>query len=146
MKRKGMNGKVQNAGNSLDGPFAQGPTWEKQENPQGYDQSPIFYAHKYAARHIIGIVGGNEASLIKGNQTDLESDLRGINIPNTFCPKRMYLPPDRTKPVVERKNLKSDLTIDTTMKHLPAYQMWAYPFVLSPQPLKTDACGTPERY
>ena len=76
------------AGYPLSGPFEQPPSWEKKENPQAYDQSPFYYVSAKPGRNMLGIVGGNDASLIVGNQVDLESDLRRINIPNTFCPSR----------------------------------------------------------
>ena len=60
--------------------------WEKDENPQHYDDLTSQYVNPRPQRHILGIVGGNEVSLIKGNMVDLESDLRGITIPNTFAP------------------------------------------------------------
>ena len=60
--------------------------WEKKEDPQHYDQLTSQLVHPDPKRHILGLVGGNEASLIKGNLVDLESDLRRINIPNTFAP------------------------------------------------------------
>ena len=64
--------------------------WEKRENPQHYDELKSQEVHPSPHRHVLGLVGGNEVSVIKGNQVDLESDLRGINIPNTFCPSRQY--------------------------------------------------------
>lgn len=137
---------VSYAGNPLDGPFPQGPAWERKENPQAYDQFATAYVHDKPGRHILGVVGGNEASLIKGNLVDLESDLRGLNLPNTFCPERKYLPPSQVDGKIQRDNVKIKLSIDTTPKHLPAYQMWAYPAVVGPEPLKVDACGRPERF
>jgi hypothetical protein len=95
---------------------------------------------------MLGVVGGNEASLIKGNQVDLESDLRGLNLPNTFCPQRAYQPAPNKPEEIVRKNVKANLTINTQMQHLPTYQMWAYPAVLAPEPLRVDACSGPERF
>ena len=70
--------------------------WEKKEDPQHYDQLTSQLVHPDPKRHILGLVGGNEASLIKGNLVDLESDLRRINIPNTFAPWRQYQPPQQS--------------------------------------------------
>lgn len=137
---------VSYAGNPLEGPFAQGPAWEKKENPQAYDQFAQAYVHATPGRHIVGVVGGNEASLIKGNQVDLESDLRGLNLPNTFCPERKYLPAQQTDTTIKRDNVKIKLEIDVRPQHLPAYQMWAYPAVVGPEQLKVDLCGRPERF
>ncbi len=133
-------------GYSTQEPEPKGPAWEKKENPQAYDQFAQAYVHAKPGRHILGVVGGNEASLIKGNQVDLESDLRGLNLPNTFCPERKYLPPSQKDSKIERNNVKIKTTIDVRMQHLPSYQMWAYPAVVGPEPLKVDECGRPERF
>lgn len=137
---------VSYAGNPLEGPFAQAPSWEKKENPQAYDQFAQAFVHAKPGRHILGVVGGNEVSLIQGNQVDLESDLRGLNLPNTFCPERKYLPPKQTDTTIQRENVKIKLSIDVKPQHLPFYQMWAYPAVVGPEPLKVDVCGRPERF
>lgn len=120
---------------------------EKAENPQMYDYIATTYIHPEPRRHILGIVGGNEVSLIKGNMVDLESDLRGINIPNTFCPWRQYQAPTVPHPKeIVRNNTKIRLSIDTAPKHLPAYQMWAYPAVAAPLPIVSQTCRNPEKY
>lgn len=125
----------------------QGPKWEGKENPQAYDQNPFFYVHAKPARTMLGIVGGNDVSLIKGNQVDVESDLRRLNIPNTFCPERAYQAPREVDPKkIIRENVKTNQIIDITLQHLPAQQMWAYPVTIGPEPLKVDHCGTPERF
>jgi hypothetical protein len=120
--------------------------WEKKENPQHYDYLATTYINPQPKRHILGLVGGNEVSLIKGNMVDLESDLRGINIPNTFCPWRQYQPPPLDQKEIVRDNTKEQLKIDVRPEHLPAYQMWAYPVVYAPEPMKRDACFQPEKY
>jgi|UniRef100_A0A6C0BF88 hypothetical protein len=119
--------------------------WEKKENPQHYDDLTSQYVNPRPQRHILGIVGGNEVSLIKGNMVDLESDLRGINIPNTFAPWRQYQPPQQKKDIV-RDNTKISLTIDIQKAHLPAYQMMGYPAVVAPYPIVNEVCVKPEKY
>ena len=116
--------------------------WEKKENPQHYDDLPSQLVHPLPQRHQLGLVGGNDISIIKGNMVDLESDLRGINIPNTFCPERQYRPQVK----IVRDNVKISLTIDTDKMHLPAYQMMAYPSVVAPLPMVNEVCMKPERY
>lgn len=124
-----------------------GPSWERKENPQAYDQSPFFYVHVKPSRNILGVVGGNNVSLVKGNQVDVESDLRGLNIPNTFCPERAYQAPKEADPKkIVRDNVKTKQAIDIQLQHLPAQQMWAYPATIGPEPLRVDHCGTPERF
>jgi hypothetical protein len=119
--------------------------WEKKETPQHYDDLTSQYVNPRPQRHILGIVGGNEVSLIKGNMVDLESDLRGINIPNTFAPWRQYQPPQQKKEIV-RDNTKISLTIDIQKAHLPAYQMMGYPAVVAPYPIVNEVCVKPEKY
>jgi hypothetical protein len=119
--------------------------WEKKENPQHYDDLTSQYVNPRPQRHILGIVGGNEVSLIKGNMVDLESDMRGINIPNTFAPWRQYQPPQQKKEIV-RDNTKISLTIDIQKAHLPVYQMIGYPAVVAPAPIINEVCVKPEKY
>ena len=120
--------------------------WEKSENPQHYDDLTSQFVHPTPKRHILGIVGGNEVSLIKGNMVDLESDLRGINIPNTFAPWRQYQPPQKGEKQIVRNNLKEHIKIDVQKNHLPVYQMMAYPAVIAPLPIVNQVCVKPEKY
>jgi hypothetical protein len=120
--------------------------WEKGEIPQHYDQLPSQLVHPTPHRHVLGLVGGNEVSLIKGNMVDMESDLRGITIPNTFCPSRMYHPLAKGQTEVVRENSKSSLKINIQPAHLPVYQMIAYPSVMAPTPMKNEVCMKPEKY
>ena len=120
--------------------------WEKKENPQHYNKIVSTYINPAPQRHILGIVGGNEVILIKGNMVDLESDLRRINIPNTFCPQREYHPLPAGQTEIVRDNTKINLKIDVAPAHLPAYQMWAYPGVTAPVPMKNEVCMRPEKY
>jgi len=127
------------------GPLVE-PLWEGKENPQHFDSLVSSFESPMPQRHILGIVGGNEASVIKGNQTDLESDLRGINIPNTFCPSRQYHPPLRTDREIIRNNVKGAVAINVQMNHMPTYQMMAYPAVMAPLPMVNEVCKNPEKY
>ena len=120
--------------------------WEKKEDPQHYVYLTSQFVNPNPKRHILGLVGGNEASLIKGNMVDLESDLRGINIPNTFCPWKQYQPPPKHQTEIVRDNTKISLKIDVQKANLPAYQMIAYPAVVAPFPIKNEVCVTPEKY
>lgn len=127
-------------GAPLDHPF------ESKENPQAYDQTPFAYVQKDPKRHILGTVGGNDVSLIKGNRVDLESDLLGITRPNTWCNTREHLPPYIKDTSIKRTNPKINITIDVKPKHLPVYQMWAYPATFAPLPLENKVCRQPEKY
>ena len=117
---------------------------EKKENPEHYDYLTSQFVNPVPQRHILGIVGGNDVSLIKGNLVDLESDLRGINIPNTFAPWRQYQPPQDNE--IVRDNTKGSVKINVEKAHLPTYQMWAYPATLAPEPFRKEACQNPEKF
>lgn len=120
--------------------------FEKEENPQAYDETPFVYVAKQPARHILGTVGGNNVSLISGNRVDLESDLLGITRPNTWCNYREHLPPKQGATIIKRDNPKIDISINVKPKHLPAYQMWAYPATFAPLPIENQVCKQPEKY
>jgi hypothetical protein len=116
------------------------------ENPQAYAEFASAVRHVKEARHVLGLVGGNDVSNIKGSVADLESDLLGITRPNSDSTERHHLPvPDRTAGI-ERVNPKISLKIDTKPVHLPVYQMWAYPSVIGPVPLEKETCSRPEKY
>jgi hypothetical protein len=118
--------------------------WEKQENPQVRDVFLSSEVHSKPMRNMLGMVGGNEVSVIKGNSVDLESDLRGITRTNTFAPWRSYQPPSGN--TVYRSTPKGQVVIDTTPRHLPAMQAWAYPTIYAPDPIKHEVCARPEKY
>jgi hypothetical protein len=119
---------------------------ERAENAQSYDHAIYAYQHTKEARHILGLVGGNEVSGIQGNRVDLESDLLGITRPNTRAPSRQHAPLYLHQETLERKNAKTSLTINIKPAHLPTYQMWAYPAVLAPEPFRHQACQNPEKF
>jgi hypothetical protein len=118
----------------------QQPDWVRNENPQAYDESKFNYVAVKPMRHTLGVVGGNEVSLPKGNITDLESDLKGITRHATRCDTFKHQMVGAQTNTIERKNRKTDIKIDTTPVHLPSYQMWGYPTVMAPEPLKADPC------
>jgi hypothetical protein len=120
--------------------------FEKSENPQTYVEEEFIYTHKEPARHILGLVGGNEVSLPKGNMVDVESDLRGLNIPLTKCSAREYQPPPLQQATISRKSTKGSVSIDVRQRHLPAIQMWSYAPTFAPIPMKVTQCGRPEKY
>ena len=120
--------------------------FEKSENPQTYVENKFAYVSKTPARHMLGLVGGNAVSLPEGNMVDVESDLRGLNIPLTHCPGREYQPPPQDQASIVRKNVKSNLSINVRPRHLPAIQMWSYAPTFAPVPMSVQQCGRPEKY
>lgn len=119
---------------------------EKSENPQAYDQSYYVYDHVKGARHVLGVVGGNEVSGIQGNRVDLESDLLGITRPITWGNSREHQPPRMQDAAIRRDTTKGKLDINIRPVHLPTYQMWAYPVTLAPEPFKSEACQQPHKF
>jgi hypothetical protein len=134
---------------SLDTVFSgvsQAAPWESKENPQSYPMTRFVYTSPEPKRHELGLVGGNNVTLIAGNMVDLESDLRGITRPNTFAPWRKYQPPQPEETKIVRNTTKGEVVIDKTPVHLPTYQMWAYPAAYAPTKLQTNVCGSPQKY
>lgn len=120
--------------------------WEKQEMPQHHDILTEQYVHMAPKRHMLGLIAGNEVSLIKGNLVDLESDLKGIHLPHTFAPWRQYQAPEKGQKEIVRDNVKNKVSIDIQKSHLPVYQMMAYPAVMAPLPMVSEVCMKPEKY
>ena len=98
--------------------------WEKKEDPQHYDYLTSQFVNPAPQRHILGIVGGNDVSLIKGNMVDLESDLRGQTRMSSDCPSKQYSP--------SQQPIKLD--------HQPSCQMQYYPKTPMPNPSKVSGC------
>jgi len=121
-------------------------SWEKKDNPQHYTFLVTEYISPEPKRHILGLVGGNEVSVPEGNMVDVETDLKGLMIPNTFCPWKQYQPPKPNATEIVRNNVKTQITINTAPMHLPAYQMWAYPGMPTPRPIQNEVCRNPEKY
>jgi len=114
------------------------------ENPQSFQRLETEVEHPRPSRHILGIVGGNEVALARGNTSDLESDLKGITRPNSYSTARHHLPP--SSQIIKRNNPKQDVRIDSTPIPMKTSQMWAYPSVVAPEPLYKETCGGPEKY
>ena len=114
------------------------------ENPQTYQRLVTEVESPNPTRHILGIVGGNEVALARGDTSDIESDLKGITRPNSDCTARHHLPP--SSPLIIRKNPKQNLMVDSTPVPMKTSQMWAYPSVVGPEPLRKETCGGPEKY
>ena len=120
--------------------------FEKKENPQTYVDTPFAYVSSKPARHQLGLVGGNEVSLVKGPMVDVESDLRRLNIPLTYCPAREYQPPPTQQETIVRKSTKGSVNIDVRHRHLPAMQMFPMVATFAPIPMNVQQCARPEKY
>lgn len=139
----------------------------------GYTMIPQKFYHPNAGRNAIGLVGGNDVSIITGNMVDLESDLRNITRDLTRLPSRQYQPacalgggssgpvdmaglapiasnggcpawPDRL--VFRERATGKVVSVSTTPRHLPTVQMMSYPGVPAPVPFTQMAYGAPWRF
>ena len=135
------------------------PSWVREDNiavydlntpnrlvRQNYSSSENFLASPPTKRHTLGLVGGNEVSLLVGNPQDIESDLRNLTRPLTGCPGREYQPLKKGQEKLVINNRKTHMAIDIRPMHLPEYQMWGYAPVFAPLPLQKETCGHPEKY
>ena len=126
-------------------PFAEAK-WINKENPFGYREYVQQWISPDPKRHQLGLVGGNNVSLARGNLEDVESDLRGITRPNTWCPALEHSPLTKGQTHVRVDNRKTNLNIDITPIHLPEYQMWGYTGAPKPMPFVQETCGRPYKY
>lgn len=134
----------------------------------GYSMIPQKFYHPNAGRHALGLVGGNDVSLIAGNMVDLESDLRNITRDLSKAPAKQYQPscalgvstsdptplaaignscPAWPKQLVFQERATGKVrTVDTAPRHLPTIQMMSYPGVPRPEPFVQDVYGSPWRF
>jgi hypothetical protein len=142
----------------------------------GYTMIPQKFYHPNAGRNAIGLVGGNDVSIITGNMVDLESDLRNITRDLTRLPARQYQPACALGGAVKGDSVGAELpgvapitlngacaawpdrlvfrerssgkvvSVSTTPRHLPTVQMMSYPGVPAPTPFVQMAYGAPWRF
>ena len=138
----------------------------------GYTMIPQKFYHSNSGRNALGLVGGNEVSMITGNLVDLESDLRGVTRDLSHAPARKYQPacalgsagsepapvnalasveggpcaawPKRL--VFTERSTGRPVTINTAPRHLPTVQRFSYPGVPAPDPFVQDVHGAPWRF
>ena len=93
-----------------------------------YTLDPSKHYQETPTRMELGIVGGNNVSLVKGNLVDMETDLRGLTRYNTRCQlqKNNWIPKNDGKIVIPKDGVKNGLVIDTNKLHLPPCQMIRY--------------------
>jgi hypothetical protein len=130
----------------------------------GYTQIPQKFYHPNAGRNALGLVGGNDVTLVAGNMVDLESELRGITRDLSKAPAKNYKPscllgekePDQGMSSTKLASINSScpswptpmhfierstgkaIRIDTQPQHLPTVQMFTYPGVPMPDKLIID--------
>jgi hypothetical protein len=111
----------------------------------GYTQIPGKFENPQAQRNALGLVGGNEVSVIRGSLVDLESDLtwrtRALSkaIPRQYqpaCPLGGSGCPDYpANYTFQDKSTGVKTTVDYSPSHLPTGQFTTYPGVPTPKTL-----------
>jgi len=92
----------------------------------------------------LGIVGGNNISNIKGNITDIETDLRGITRNNSRCPINKNSWIEKNGQIkIPAQLAKCELVINTKKQHLPPCQMINYDPVELPKQYDMPKCKPP---
>jgi hypothetical protein len=126
------------------------------EQTPGYTMIPQKWHHPHPKRNALGLVGGNEVSLPKGNTIDIESELYGITRTRSRVPAKQYSPscPLGSKECsswpspfqfVERSTGRQR-TISTDPQHVPTFQMFQYPGVPVPKPIQQSVYASPWRF
>lgn len=97
-----------------------------------YNLNPLKFEHTSKCRHELGLVAGNDVSIIKGNVVDLESDLRNQTRPASNCPSQKYHPSSDAFLRLPAVHGLPSRHVDTTALHLPSCQMIRYAPVALP--------------
>lgn len=118
----------------------------------GYTHVAEKFVHPDRCRAALGMVGGTQASAVKGNLVDVESELRGITRSQTKCPAGQYAPscalggasecPDTAGAMrfTERAS-GATVRVSTTPIHAPSCSPWAYAKPGTPAPLTMSVCN-----
>lgn len=106
-----------------------------------YLLDPVKFEHCQKCRHEVGLVGGTNVGVVKGNLVDLENELFGINRPNTQCPSYKFTP--RSDGIVQGKEYIKPVqhpAVDVNMRNLRPCQMIDYKEVPHPPPMNLFSC------
>lgn len=90
-----------------------------------YNLDTVAHYRCEQCRPELGIVGGNNVSIIKGNLVDLESNLFGIDREASKCQTMKYLPRNDNKAVGAKYYHEGCVNeVDTRAQHLNGCQMF----------------------
>ena len=107
------------------------------------------YENNKKCRIELGIVGGNNVSLTKGNLIDVESDLKGVTRKASLCPSRKYRTKCATSDclscqpeniVIDGPGCDKPREVDTDLVHLPSCNMFRYKPTPLPKALYFPPC------
>lgn len=114
-----------------------------------YMLDPLAHENVKKCRIELGIVGGNNVSLTKGNIIDVESDLKGVTRKASLCPSRKYRTKCATSDclscqpediVIDGPGCDLPREVDTELVHLPSCNMFRYKPTPLPKALDFPDC------
>ena len=122
---------------------------EESTGTLAYMLNPLAHENKNKCRFELGLVGGNNVSLTKGNLIDVESDLKGVTRKASLCPSRKYknscstsdvqdCQPDNI--VIDGPGCDIPKEVDTSLVHLPSCNMFRYKPTPLPRALDFPDC------
>lgn len=126
---------------------------QQSTDPLRHILDPIKYENCKPCRMELGIVGGNNVSLPRGNLVDVDSELKGITRTASRCAIMHYNNPcavsgnfDKNQSFLDcqanRRFNNNDLsTLDYQKRHLPPCMMTKPPRPSLPEPLRINSCG-----
>ena len=113
--------------------------------PINYMLYPGKYENCSKCRIELGVVGGNNVSLISGNLVDLESDLRGQTRQASLCPSNKYQPKCNGCKNSNDGIPCSGAKCQEKLIHQPACQMHRYPKMPMPPAQQIYNCNYPSK-
>jgi len=122
---------------------------EESTGTLAYMLNPLAHENKHKCRFELGLVGGNNVSITKGNIVDVESDLLGVTRKASLCPSRKFknvcatsdvmdCQPDNI--VIDGPGCNTPREVDTSMVHLPKCNMFRYKPISLPRALDLPEC------
>lgn len=117
--------------------------------PLQYHLDPVKFENSMPCRIELGIVGGNNVSLPRGNLVDVESELRGITRVASRCPEYLYNNPcsqeNGSNLLTCQDNRKFSnrdcTTIDYSKVHLSPCMITKPPRPTLPEQFNPGSCG-----
>lgn len=109
-----------------------------------YILNPIKYENDNKCFHELGLIGGPIPSEIKGNKTDLESELRGQTRKLGKCDTCRWDSTDE-KIIIHSNENNKDRKVDTSLVNLEECQFVKYKPVPLPLGLELTDCPLPPR-
>tara|TARA_A100001015_G_scaffold8266_2_gene10156 strand:+ start:1719 stop:2132 length:414 start_codon:yes stop_codon:yes gene_type:complete len=115
-------------------------------NSLEYVLYPLKYENCQPCRMQLGIVNGNDVSVVRGDRTDLESDLRGQTRPAAQpgqCPGKLYNPTQEQEVTFTSPSMTEPRTLNLQKNHLQSCQMFPIRGVPAPPLPQFDSCPRP---